>query len=115
MWENTNLSVDKLVKDWLGHDSEDLTMSDATDETPELAWNAILQILTTELTDDQKSLLAGGPLENLLVKHGPAFIERVEQEAKVNSKLNDLLGGVWRQDMPDEIWQRIEKARNTVW
>ena len=109
------LSVDKLVKDWFKGDDEGLTMSEASDDTPELVWNAILEILKHELTDDQKSLLAAGPLENLLAKHGSAFIERVEREAKVNAKLNDLLGGVWRQDMPDEIWRRIESVRRTAW
>ena len=36
----------------------------------------------------------------LLSHHGTAFINRVEQEAQLNSRLNYLLGGVWRSDMP---------------
>ena len=85
-----------------------------TDE-PELAWLAILQIAQQELTDEQKSLLAGGPIESLLVWHGSAVIERVLAEAERNPTFNHLLGGVWRHEMPMEIWERIESARKEVW
>ncbi len=88
-------SVKELVAGWFAGDYESVTMSDASDDAPELVWESILEILKHELTDDQKSLLAAGPLENLLVKHGSAFIECVEHEAKINAKLNHLLGGVW--------------------
>src|SRR5262245_7875762 len=86
-------------------------MYDACIEDPETAWRAILEILKRDLTDDQTALLAAGPLEDLLVWHGPAFINRVEDEARLNSPFNHLLGGVWRREMPKEIWERIEHAR----
>jgi hypothetical protein len=105
-------NVNELVKAWF--DCE-YTMFDACTEDPEVAWLAILEISRRELTDEQKSLLAGGPLETLLAWHGSDFIDRIETEAKNNSIFNHLLGGVWRQDMPDEIWDRIQKIRKTVW
>jgi hypothetical protein len=91
------------------------TLFDACTEEPEIAWLAILEISRRNLTDEQKSLLAAGPLETLLSWHGSDFIDRVESEAKSNSKFNDLLGGVWQHDMPDEIWDRIQKVRKSVW
>jgi len=106
--------VEDLVTDWFSGNAETL-MHDICDEEPETAWQTILEILKKGVTDDQKALLAAGPLENLLVWHGKAFIDRVEQQAKINDRFNDLLGGVWRREMPQEIWERIEKARKQVW
>lgn len=106
--------VSALVAAWFAGDSES-AMYDASTEEPEIAWQAILEILKRELTDDQRALLAAGLMEDLLVWHGAAFIERVEDEAKANSRFNYLLGGMWRREMPREIWERIEKARKQVW
>ena len=104
--------VATLVAAWF---AGDYLMFDAVTDAPELAWLAILQIAQQELTDEQKSLLAGGPIESLLAWHGSDFIERVLVEAERNPKFNQLLGGVWRLEMPLEIWARIEKARKEVW
>ena len=110
----TEQEVNLLVSNWFAGDSESL-MHDVCTEKPEIAWRAILEILKHELTDDQRSLLAAGPLEDLLVWHGSVFIDRIEQESKANARFNYLLGGVWRRKMPKEIWERIEKIRKEVW
>ncbi len=106
--------IESLVAIWLAGD-EDGLMHDACADNPERAWLAIGETLKRDLTDDEKALLAAGPLENLLVWHGAAFIDRVEEEARRNSRFNDLLGGVWRQSMPSEIWSRVEAARLRIW
>ena len=90
-------------------------MFDAVHDSPEVAWSAIVQILQGELTEDQISVLAAGPLEDLLAMHGPQFIERVEREAEGNPRFNHLLGGVWQSRMSQEIWERVQKARREVW
>ena len=79
------------------------------------AWQAILKLLQRDLTEDQMALLACGPLEMLLTWHGAAFIDRVAHEAGQNPRFNHLLGGVWCQNVPPEIWDRIERTRKTVW
>jgi hypothetical protein len=104
--------VDDLITAWF---SGEYTMFDACTDEPEIAWEAILGISRRELTDEQRGLLAAGALETLLAWHGATFIERVEHEAHRNPKFSRLLGGVWRQEMPEEIWKRIEKARKEVW
>jgi hypothetical protein len=103
-----------LVTAWLSGDYEE-PMYDACTEEPEIAWKAILELLTRDLTKDQHALLAAGPMEDLLWYHGFNFIDRVEQEAKVNVRFNHLLGGVWRREMPQAIWDRVERARKKVW
>jgi hypothetical protein len=111
-------SVANVVNDWLEQSQRsdgDSTMYDVVHDAPEVAWSAILEILQRELTEDQLAVLAAGPLEDLLAVHGPAFIERVEREANRNPRFNQLLGGVWQNEMKSEIWERIQKARKEVW
>ena len=81
----------------------------------ELLWRFILAAYKRDLSDKAVSVLAAGPLEDLLAKEGPAFIQRVEDLARRDPKFNDLLGGVWRNTMTDEIWQRVQAARHDVW
>jgi len=111
-------SVTDVVEDWLRRSQRtdgDATMYDVVHDEPEIAWPAILQILEHELTEDQTAVLAAGALEDLLAVHGAQFIERVEQEALRNPRLNHLLGGVWQNELPREIWDRVQKARREVW
>jgi hypothetical protein len=115
-------SVSELVAAWFaGHGGAGIPDTlygkwyDAVTEEPEVAWKAILEVLQQDLTEDARALLAAGPMEDLLCYHGAAFIDRVEEEARRNPRFNHLLGGVWRQEMPEEIWSRIEKARKETW
>jgi hypothetical protein len=105
-------TVSDVVSMWF--DGEQ-TMYDAVHDSPEVAWPAILQILDRALTEDQLSVLAAGPLEDLLAMHGPEFIDRIEHEAEQNPRFNHLLGGVWQNEMSPEIWERVQKARKEVW
>jgi len=97
-----------LVKSWL---AGEYTMFDACVEEPEIAWQAIVKISRYELTDEQKCLLGAGPLETLLAWHGPAFIERIVDEAKLRSEFNHLLEMVWHRGKSAEIREQIEQAR----
>ena len=106
--------IENLICEWLREDPE-FKMHNACCDQPETAWQVILRLVELDLTEDQRALLAGGPVENLLALHGPQFIDRVEREAKVNPRFNHLLGGVWRQEMPEEIWDRIVRVRREVW
>jgi hypothetical protein len=42
---------------------------------------------------------------------GNWVIERVEAEARHSPAFVSVLRGLWRQDMSQELWQRIELAR----
>jgi hypothetical protein len=86
------------------------------DDAAESVWSAILSLMQHDLSDEQRSWLAAGPIESLLAWHGPHFIGRLEAEAQRSPAFAQVLGGVWRQDMPDEIWQRVESARGgRIW
>lgn len=78
---------------------------------PELCWDLILQTLHTHHSDSVTAILAAGPLEDLLARFGEKFIDRVETQARDDSKFKDLLSGVWRNSMSDEVWTRVEACR----
>ncbi len=79
-------------------------------ENPERAWQCILYALDSPECAKHFGVLAAGPLEDLLSYHGPAFIDRVEALARVNPKFASLLGGVWKFQMLDEIWDRVRQV-----
>ena len=81
----------------------------------EHVWQFITAAYKRDLSDKAFSSLAAGPLEDLLAKQGPEFIERVEELARKDPQFKYLLGGVWRNAMTDEVWQRVQAARHDVW
>jgi hypothetical protein len=90
-------------------------LADLVEEHPEEAWPLILEILRREQDKEVLSVLAAGPLEELLSHHGPAFIERVESEASANARFRWLLGGVYQLFMTDVIWARVRAAAPERW
>jgi hypothetical protein len=49
-------------------------------------------------------------LEDLLAIHGDKFIDRIEAEAQVDPSSAKLLVGVWKRQMSDEFWGRVQAA-----
>jgi hypothetical protein len=94
---------------------EEINFDGASQTKPETAWLAIVELSRQALTDEQIAVLAAGPLEDLLAYHGDAFIERVEKEARVYRAFRHLLGGVWRNSIPETVWRRVEKIRGPAW
>ena len=83
---------------------------------PELLWRFILAALQQELSDKVVPILAAGPLEDLLNKHGTDYIDRIEDLARKDEPFNHLLGGVWIDDtMTDEVQERLKSVRRDVW
>jgi hypothetical protein len=105
-------TVETVVAAWFEGDH---LMFDLVQDSPEVVWLAILQILERDLTGEQRADLAAGLLEGLIAMHGPQFIVRIEAEAKRNLGFNHLLGGVWRKGSLPEIWERVERARKEKW
>lgn len=95
---------------WAFESFENISRSD-----PELCWELILQTLHATHADSVKAVLAAGPLENLLACFGPQFIDRVETKAKDDPDFKDLLSGVWRNSMTEDVWARIQACRDAPW
>jgi hypothetical protein len=81
----------------------------------DLLWRFILAAYKRSLPDKVVAVLAAGPVEDLLAKEGPDYIDRIETLARQDPKFNYLLGGVWRNTMTAEVWQRVIAVRNHVW
>jgi len=88
------------------------TVSDLVHERPDAAWLFVLEVLKADTSNTIMENLSAGPLEDLLAQHGPKLIERVEVEARANPKFAYLLGGVWKNAMSEEIWQRVQKVQD---
>jgi hypothetical protein len=53
-------------------------------------------------------------MEDLLARHGAVFIERIESKAAQNPLFRHLLAGVWRNEIAQDIWDRVVAARGQV-
>ena len=81
---------------------------------PELQWEVILEMVEQASGVDDLGHIAAGPIEGLLGRHGPAWIERIETEARDNAKFARALTGVWKYMMTDEVWERVKAIKNVV-
>ena len=61
-------------------------------------------------TDIVLSNLAAGPLEDLLSYHGAEIISSLEAEAQVDNRIRWILGRVWRNDISQDVWDRIRRV-----
>jgi len=75
---------------------------------PEILWAMILAIHTRDQSMHIGGVLSAGPLENLLALHGEEFIERVELEARRDPSFATLLGRVWKNQMSETVWKRVQ-------
>jgi hypothetical protein len=98
------VSPDRETTAW-ATDLYELTCSD-----PETLWLLIMAIHTRDQSPRIQEVLSAGPVEDLLSKHGEGFIERVEIEAQRDPTFANLLGGVWKNTMPDAIWERLQSV-----
>ena len=87
-----------------------MLLDDLRDSDLERCWKIINEIKRIDDSDFMLSNLAAGPIEDLLVNSGSIFIERIEACAKVDERFRSMLGMVWKNDMPDSIWERVERA-----
>ena len=127
----TNPSPVELAADWRAMVLDDLDektgclaqflSSDFPESEPDLTWDTTLLVVRSyneadffakHKTEAQKvcGQLAAGPIEDLLSFHGERFIEKLEDEARQDRRMAWMLGGVWQDQMPDEIWNRVQGA-----
>jgi hypothetical protein len=119
-WKEMGRPIDYLMTCWLAAQSSDSQVKeenrwafmepvDEARDNPERAWECILFVeQDPRFPNEALGVMAAGALEDLLSYHGPAFIDRVEQQAKTSRRFAWMLGGVWRSTMSDEIWSRVQ-------
>jgi hypothetical protein len=113
----TKLDLATLAEAWIAHrlartpdardDTFDTVWRLCLDE-PEQAFQFVLEVLRRDHSNKIQGALSAGPLEDILAKHGERMIDRVEAEAQSNPLFAKLLGGVWQNEMSDEVWRRVQ-------
>lgn len=81
-------------------------------QNPEFAWPLIRDILAFDHGTAVMENLSAGPLKNLLAKHGDEFIATIEEQARRDPLFARLLGGVWKNAMSDEVWDRVQRVQD---
>lgn len=101
---------------WSGEESASTswainTLDDLVREYPERAWNTLWVLIERASTDEILSIIAAGPLEDLLCEHGSQFIAQVEKIACESTRFRRCLAGVWGWSrMSPEVYQRMRNA-----
>jgi hypothetical protein len=84
------------------------TLYHIVENDPENAWKVIRIMTKAGSTDFLLACIAAGPLEDLLKRHGKRFIDRIEQEAASDPVFKKILGAVWQNAIPDDVWNRVK-------
>ena len=90
-------------------------LTDMCEKDPESAWNVIQEIIITDQSDKILASVGAGPFEDLMAKHGAQFISRVELCARLDKAFRRMLGTVWKNQMADDVWDRIRKMAPPSW
>jgi len=78
---------------------------DLREDDPDRMIDLILEVLAVESNPVLLSLLAAGPLEDVI---SIGTIDRIEREARANKRFHDLLGGVWYYRASEELKTRLD-------
>lgn len=90
-------------------------VNDLCSNDPDAAFAFILAVLAHDQSARTLANLAAGPLEDLLARHPHEVIERVEAQAKSDPQFAHLLGGVWKNTIPDDVWKRVQAVTPLRW
>jgi hypothetical protein len=93
---------------------EHLEVSEAVDslltDDPERLWRILCESLAQAESDAVLARIAAGALEDLIVKRGPEFIDRIEAQAEQDSRFRRALVGVWgRNRMDRDVAERLDR------
>jgi len=111
------MSVEQLAQAWVAQysksdrdrDDNFSAMMDyereLREEDPDKAIDLIVGILKIEVNPVLLSLLAAGPLEDVISME---TIERIEREARADQRFHAFLGGVWYYRASDELKARLD-------
>ncbi|MGH9545807.1 MAG: DUF6869 domain-containing protein [Terriglobales bacterium] len=72
---------------------------------PDQAWEMVRNLIEHTTSDEALAYVAAGPLEDLLKKYGPIFIDRTEVESRKSIRFRLALSGIWLQPS-DPIYKR---------
>src|ERR1700722_20225605 len=92
-----------------------LEPADMCRDAPESAWSVVLEIISTDDSDQILADVGSGPMEDLLAYHGALAIDRVESCARSNPSFKWMLGIVWKNAIADDVWSRVKAIAPPSW
>jgi hypothetical protein len=102
---------DSFVEAWLAFQRNwwaFQALKDQIGEAPSEAWQSILALLAGTNEAEMIRDIGCGPLEDFVCKHGDAFINEVEVEARTNDRLRTALAFVWIRPAENGVVPRLE-------
>lgn len=90
-------------------------LDDLCGTQPDSAWHVIQEIIARDQSDKILADVGAGPFEDLLVHHGARFIDKVESCARSNPAFRRMLGVVWKNAIPDDVWNRLKAIAPPSW
>jgi len=79
------------------------------DDAPE-AWLLVLELVRKAPDERVLGAVSAGELEEFILANAVAFIDRIEEEARSNSRFKAALGYVYIGTLTPELFGRIERA-----
>jgi hypothetical protein len=76
---------------------------------PEMAWRVIVDIYRNRPAERVLANLAAGPIEDLLVHHGDLALPWIEDCCANEPGFAKVLDMVWKNSMPDKVWDRLRR------
>jgi hypothetical protein len=78
---------------------------------PATAWEYMVAVARSRLSDNDLRTFGAGSPENLLADHGELLIDRIESDARSDARVRLMLSGAWQTtEMDDALWARVEGA-----
>ena len=106
---------DYKTKEGYNHWSVDYIGGLHLEQKYEELWEMIKILYPKKMKALTFAVLAAGSVEELLSGAGKQYIDRIESLAKNDERFNQLLGGVWKSDIDEAVWERVEAVRKSVW
>jgi len=107
-WDNSTTPMEKELNSWV-----DDALYQAMQNDADYAFEIIEAIHDQDGSQSQIEVFAAGPVEDLLVHHGEAVIQKVVALASRDPMFARVLGGVWKRNMKDSVWELVLRYRNT--
>lgn len=110
-WDSSTTDHEKELNSWV-----DEALFAAMQHDADYAFKIVEAINELDAKQTQIEVFAAGPVEDLLVHHGESVIQKVVALASIDDNFAKVLGGVWKRNMADKVWDLVLKYRNTnIW
>ena len=116
--------IEKFANEWVqartnGSTPDNLVLDgELPFNNPQLCLDVIIKVLEkidSKPENELFTILAAGPLEDLLTEHGEAVVGKVEILARRSPEFRNLLNGVWDYDINESIKSKLSKYMEKRW